>query len=86
MRDNLSVRETEALARLLSGKITAQEHVVRVPTPKSFKLAARNLRKMLATNVRVKTVKGKNKIEIEFGDESELNRIVDMLKESKPRS
>ena len=86
MCDNLSVRETEALARLLSGKITAQEHVVRVPTPKSFKLAARNLRKMLATNVRVKTVKGKNKIEIEFGDESELNRIVDMLKESKPRS
>ena len=38
---------------------------------------------MLSTNVRVKTVKGKNKIEIEFGDETELNRIVEMLKDGK---
>ena len=83
MRDNLSVRETEALARLLSGKIVSQTQSTRVPTPQAFKLAARNLRKVLSTNVRVKTVKGKNKIEIEFGDETELNRIVEMLKDGK---
>lgn len=83
MRDNLSVRETEALARLLSGKIVSQAQSTRVPTPQAFKLAARNLRKVLSTNVRVKTVKGKNKIEIEFGDETELNRIVEMLKDGK---
>ncbi len=35
----------------------------------------RSLRNSLHTNVRVKTVKGKNKIEIEFKDEEDLERL-----------
>jgi hypothetical protein len=38
-------------------------------------VVARKLRQKLETNVRVKTVRGKNRIEIEFKDEEELERI-----------
>ena len=47
--------------------------------PQSFKRAARELRKMLDTNVKVKQVRGKNKIEIEFKDEDELARILSQI-------
>ncbi|WP_315898239.1 ParB/RepB/Spo0J family partition protein [Berryella wangjianweii] len=78
MEERLSVRDAETLARLLSGKaVTAPSP--RVPTPKSFKSVARSLRNALHTNVRVKTVKGKNKIEIEFADEDELQRLFKQL-------
>lgn len=71
---NLTVREAENLARLLSGK---KESVAspRVATPAVFKSVAKTLRETLHTNVRVKSVKGKNKIEIEFKDEEELQRL-----------
>lgn len=72
--EKLSVRETEALARLMSGKKESST-ATRVPVPKSFKRVARSLRNSLHTNVRVKTVKGKNKIEIEFKDEEDLERL-----------
>lgn len=47
----------------------------RTPTPAAFKSVAKSLRRAFGTNVRVKTVKGKNKIEIEFKDEEDLERI-----------
>ena len=37
------------------------------------------MRLALDTNVKVKNVRGKNKIEIEFSDEDELAHIVDLL-------
>ena len=37
------------------------------------------MRLALDTNVRVKNVRGKNKIEIEFSSEDELAHIVDLL-------
>ena len=37
------------------------------------------MRLALDTNVRVKNVRGKNKIEIEFADEDQLAHIVDLL-------
>lgn len=78
--EKLSVRETEALARLMAGREAQKEAPVhRVPTPKSFKKAARSLRETLGTNVRVKTVQGKNKIEIEFADENDLERIFSLI-------
>ncbi len=78
VKEKLSVRETEALARLFSGKKN-ESPSKRVPAPQSFKKVARALRKSLNTSVRVKTVKGKNKIEIEFADEDELQRLFEAI-------
>ena len=72
--ESLTVRQTENLAPLFSVEHT--ETRTRVAAPQSFKRAARELRKMLDTNVKVKQVRGKNKIEIEFKDEDELVRIL----------
>lgn len=78
--EKLSVRETEALARLMAGREAQKDNPVhRAPTPKAFKKAARGLRETLGTNVRVKTVQGKNKIEIEFADENDLERIFGLI-------
>lgn len=75
--DKLTVRQTETLAPLFSGSGSTQTH--RVPTPQSFKRAARQLRLALDTNVRVKRVRNKNRIEIEFADEEELTHLVRIL-------
>jgi len=75
--EGLSVREAENLARLFAAGQTDREP--RPATPKSFKVVARKLRRMFATNVRVKQGKDKNKIEIEFRTEEDLERIVSMI-------
>ncbi|MGO5450795.1 ParB/RepB/Spo0J family partition protein [Collinsella sp. LCP19S3_B6] len=72
--EGLSVRATENLAPLFSAGETPK--TPRTPTPQSFKKAARVLRQVFNTNVRVKSSRGKNKIEIEFKDEEELSRIL----------
>ena len=79
------MRETESIARLLSGRDKSKEEgkLKRVPTPVSFKKAAKSLSKFLLVPVRVKTVQGKNKIEIQFQDEEELKRILDAIHEVK---
>lgn len=76
--ERLSVRQTEALAPLYA---TAQQEdrPMRTPLPPSYKRAARQMRLALDTNVRVKNVRGKNKIEIEFSNEEQLGHIVDLL-------
>lgn len=78
--ESLTVRQTEKLAPLFSVEHT--ETRTRVAAPQSFKRAARELRKMLDTNVKVKQVRGKNKIEIEFKDEDELARILAQIQPS----
>jgi ParB family transcriptional regulator, chromosome partitioning protein len=75
--DGLSVREAENLARLYAAGQT--ERAPRPITPKSFKTVARKLRRLLATNVRVKLAKDKGKIEIEFQSEEDLDRIYRLL-------
>lgn len=72
--EGLSVRATENLAPLFSAGETPKTS--RPATPRSFKKAARVLRQVFNTNVRVKSSRGKNKIEIEFKDEEELSRIL----------
>lgn len=72
--EGLSVRATENLAPLFSAGETPKTS--RPATPQSFKKAARVLRQLFNTNVRVKSSRGKNKIEIEFKDEEELSRIL----------
>ncbi len=54
--DGLSVREAENLARLFA--VGQTERTPRPPTPKSFKVVARQLRRRLGTNVRVKLDEG----------------------------
>lgn len=72
----LSVREAENLARLFAtGGTARKEAAPRATAPASFKKVAQGLREKLETNVRVKTLRGKNKIEIEFKDEDDLKRL-----------
>lgn len=77
VEDGLSVRQTENLAPLFS--VTDREPPVRVATPQSYKRAARQLRLVLDTNVKVKRMRNKNKIEIEFADEEQLAKLVEQL-------
>ena len=74
--ENLSVRETENLARLMSGKKSASK---REPIPERYTSVAHALRKLLNTNVKVKSSHGKNKLEIEFKDEEELEKLFESL-------
>lgn len=76
--ERLSVRQTETLASTFSVS-RADEKPQRAPLPQSFKRAARQIRLALDTNVKVKNVRGKNKIEIEFASEDDLAHIVDLL-------
>jgi ParB family transcriptional regulator, chromosome partitioning protein len=77
--DGLSVREAEALARLYQAGQT--ERAARPVSPKSFKVVARKLRRLLGTNVRVRLTAKKGKIEIDFQGEDELERIFRALTE-----
>jgi ParB family chromosome partitioning protein len=81
VEEDLTVREAENLARLYAGR--KSEAPKRAATPKSFKKVAKSLRNALGTNVRVKTVGGKNKIEIEFRDEEELQELFKKMVEGK---
>ncbi|AEB07892.1 parB-like partition protein [Coriobacterium glomerans PW2] len=81
VNDGLSVRATETLAPLFSVETASRSP--RPLTPHSFKKAARTLRQKFNTNVRVKTLRGKNKIEIEFKDEEELMRILAQIIDQK---
>lgn len=80
--EKLSVREAETLARLYNGQVKATEAKAKAaPAPEYFKKAARSLREQLHTNVRIKSVKGKNKVEIEFKDEDDLRRLFQTISE-----
>lgn len=81
IEENLSVRQTENLAPLFS--VTNVEKPKRQPTPQAYKRAARQLRIALDTSVKVRNVRGKNKIEIEFNDEDELAALVEKLSNIK---
>ena len=81
VEENLSVRQTENLAPLFS--VTNVEKPKRQPTPQAYKRAARQLRIALDTSVKVRNIRGKNKIEIEFNDEDELAALVEKLSNVK---
>ena len=77
--NGLNVREAENLARLMSGKKDSSASAPREPMPAVYKSVAKTLRETLKTNVRVKSSRGKNKIEIEFKDEEDLRRLFSEL-------
>jgi ParB family chromosome partitioning protein len=82
--DGLSVREAENLARLYAAG--GARSAPRPVSPKSFKIVARKLRRLLTTNVRVRKTSNKSKIEIDFSDEEELERIFRILMEGPASS
>lgn len=75
--EGLSVRATENLAPLFS--VGDSRRAPRPVTPQSYKKAARVLRQIFNTNVKVRATRGKNKIEIEFKDEDDLQRILESM-------
>lgn len=75
--ENLSVREAENIARLMA--MGNEERPKRPPTPRTYKIIAKELKKRLGAPVRVKSVRGKNKIEIDFKDEDDLQRIFGLI-------
>lgn len=77
--EGLSVRATENLAPLFS--VGETPRAPRAVTPQAYKKAARVLRQLFNTNVKVRSSRGKNKIEIEFKDEEELQRILSSMVE-----
>ncbi len=82
--EGMSVREAENLSKLLAAGQSVRP--ARPVTPKSYKLVARKLRRLLGTNVRVRAGKDKSKIEIEFRSEDDLQRIFAALTENWKRS
>ena len=74
IENKLSVRETESIARLLSNK-GDKNTSKREPLPEKYKSVAKTLKDLFETNVKIKSSKGKNKIEIEFKDDRELERL-----------
>lgn len=81
VEEGLSVREAENLARLYAAGQAPT--APRAATPKSFKVVARKLRKLLGTNVRVRQTAKKGKIEIDFHGEEQLERIFRLLAEGE---
>lgn len=78
IEEHLTVRDAENIARLVASG--SEERAKRTPTPRSYKLVAKELRRQLDTQVRVKMSRGKNKIEIEFKDEEDLQRIFNLIR------
>jgi len=78
--EGLSVRDAENMARLIAAG--QGERTPRPVSPKSYKVVARKLRRLLATTVRVRQTAKKGKIEIDFVDEGDLERIFRTLTES----
>lgn len=75
--EGLSVRATEKLAPLFS--VDSDIERPKSVTPQSYKRAALVLRQVFDTPVKVKQLRGKNKIEIEFKDEEQLSRILEAI-------
>ena len=76
--EKLSVREAESIARLYAAG--NMERPVKPAPPRSYKVVAKELKSRFKTPVKVKTTGGKNRIEIEFKDEEDLQRIYQIIK------
>ncbi|MDD5807412.1 MAG: ParB/RepB/Spo0J family partition protein [Eggerthellales bacterium] len=77
--EKLSVREAESIARLLASKDNPKPKVKKDPVPQLYKTAAKTLTKEYGSKVRIRNTGGKNRIEIEFKDEEDLQRLFDLM-------
>ena len=81
--EKISVREAESIARLMVGRENAATKPPKPPAPKAYKTTARSLGEKLHTKVKIRSVNGKNKIEIEFKDEDDLQRLFEIMNGSE---
>ena len=81
--EKISVREAESIARLMVGRENAATKPPKSPAPKAYKTTARSLGEKLHTKVKIRSVNGKNKIEIEFKDEDDLQRLFGIMNGSE---
>lgn len=81
--EKISVREAESIARLMVGRENAATKPPKPPAPKAYKTTARSLEEKLHTKVKIRSVNGKNKIEIEFKDEDDLQRLFEIMNGSE---
>lgn len=81
IEDNLSVREAESLARLLSVNTTSGVRNNRNNVPSAYTAIAKSLKEVLGTQVRIKKTKSGSKLEISFSNEEELRSIYEKLAE-----
>ena len=81
-KEKISVREAESIARLFAGRAKAASQPPRPPMPKLYKTTAKSLAAELGTKVRIRSANGKNKIEIEFKDEEDLQRLLEKMHEA----
>lgn len=77
IEQKLSVREAERIAKKMSekDKPKKKDEGEKAQAPKSYKTVARALTDTLSTEVKIKSLNGKNKIEISFKDEADLQRL-----------
>lgn len=85
IEEKLSVRDAERIARLLAGKNEKNSQTKKSATPKSFKTVARALSEAFATEVKIRSVGGKNKIEVLFKDEEDLERLFRLITEKEEK-
>lgn len=81
--EKMSVREAEALARLIAGKENAAGRPAKPAPSPLFRKTARSLGDAFGTKVRIKTSNGRNRIEIDFKDEDDLQRLFDIMNGSR---
>ena len=87
LKENLSVRQAEAIAQLFAMKDRPKTaRAAKEPSPRLYKIVARQMRAKLETPVKVRSSQGKNKIEIEFKDEEDLERIFQALVGEDPQT
>lgn len=79
--EKLSVRDAERIAKQLSGK-KEKERKESVQAPKSYKTVARALSDSLGTEVKIRSTKGNNRIEVAFKDEADLERLFRLIAKS----
>lgn len=78
VEEKLSVRDAERIAKQLSGK-KEKKPTESTQAPKSYKTVARALSDSLGTEVKIKSSRGNNKIEVAFKDEADLERLFRLI-------
>ena len=72
------MRDAERIAKQLSGK-KEKKPTESTQAPKSYKTVARALSDSLGTEVKIKSSRGNNKIEVAFKDEADLERLFRLI-------
>ncbi|GAF13102.1 chromosome (plasmid) partitioning protein ParB [Bacillus sp. JCM 19045] len=83
LQEKLSVREVEQLVQEMNEHVPRETKAVKVKLPPFIKEHQERLRDSLGTSVLIKPGKKKGKIEIDYFSEDDLERILELLVQSK---